>query len=217
MSNYLDNAKKEMETKDILQALAANRKAEATEMMVEQIEKEEYLYTIRNDEKIEIWIYKCGIYIPQGRSYIQEHVRRILGEAYTTYTCNQVISKIEADTFIESKDFFSNNIIEEVPVLNGLLNIFTKKLNDYDPKKIFFSKIPITYDTEKDCPHIKKHFNTVLKNKDDPKVIQELFGYLLLKDYKIEKAVMFNGVGRNGREFSRCNSYGSTLWIRIYG
>ena len=34
---------------------------------------------------------------------------------------------------------------------------------------------------------------------EDVKVIFEIFGFLLLKEYIIEKAVMFNGIGRNGK------------------
>ena len=42
----------------------------------------------------------------------------------------------------------------------------------------------ITYNPEKDCPTIKKHFQTVLKTEDDVKVMQEIVGFLLLKEYE---------------------------------
>lgn len=179
--------------------LLLNKRDQATENIVEMIENHEFIYTIRGDDVTEMWIYREGVYVPYAKTYIQEYVRNILGEVYTTHICNQIISKIEADTFIDSKNFFSNNIIEEVPVMNGILNIYTKQLNPFDPKKIFFGKLPVTYKKDVLCPTIMKHFQTVLKNEDDIKVIQELFGFLLLKDYKIEKAVMLNGPGRNGK------------------
>jgi len=186
-------------SENILTEFAQKKVATGTEMITDLIKTKECIYTVRNDDKTEMWIYRKGIYVPQGKSYIHEYVRQILKSAYTTYICNQVISKIEADTFIDSKNFFSNNIIDEVPVQNGLLNIYTKELNDFDPDKIFFGKLPVCYDSKKKCPNIIKHFETVLKNKEDAKVMQELFGFLLLKEYKIEKAVMFNGSGRNGK------------------
>ncbi len=46
---------------------------------------------------------------------------------------------------------------------------------------------------------INKHFDAVLKSDGDKPVIQELFGFLLYKDYFIEKAFMLSGVGRNGK------------------
>ena len=55
------------------------------------------------------------------------------------------------------------------------------------------------YDPTKKCPNILKHFNDILQDADDVKVMLELFGYLLLKEYRIEKAFMFVGFGRNGK------------------
>lgn len=193
----------------ILTLLATRKRTEATEAMVKWIngetltgcprQEKNYIYTIRSDEKPEIWIYKNGIYVPEGKSFIQEICRKILGEAYTTSFANQVIAKIQTDTFIEANKFFENKNIEYVPVQNGLLNIYTKEIKPFNPEMIFFNKLPITYDPNARCPNIIKHFRTVLKDGDDTIVMCELFGYLLLRDYKFEKAIMFIGDGRNGK------------------
>ena len=186
-------------TVEILTLLAIKKRGEATELLVEKIMKENYIYTTRDDLKSEMWIYNKGIYIPEGKSYIKEYCRRILGQAFNNYITNEVVTKIEADTYIDSDVFFQTNYIYEIPVMNGILNIISLKLESFNPKKIFFNKIPIKYDPEKDCPNILKHFETVLKDKSDVPVLLELFGYLLLKEYRIEKAFMFVGKGRNGK------------------
>jgi len=183
---------------DLVSTKKENR-GRASEKIVEYIKENSHLYTIRNDIKVEIWIYRDGIYIPEGKSYIKEFCRDITGDLYSPQLANQVISKIEADTFIDEQKFFNNTIIKEIPVKNGLLNIYNGKLSPYNPEKIFFTKIPITYDPSKDCPKIKQFFKDILKNDGDLNIIQELFGTLLEKDYRLEKAFMLLGTGRNGK------------------
>lgn len=183
----------------VMTLLAMKERAEANERIVEHIKKTEHIYTVRYDEKTEVWIYMDGIYVPQGKTYIMQHCRRILRELYTTHIVNQIISKIETETFINQEDFFKNINKYELAIKNGILNVKTKELTDFTPDKIYFNKIPIIYDIKQECPNIIKFFKSVLRQEEDVKVMQELFGYLLLKDYPINKAFMFSGNGRNGK------------------
>jgi len=80
---------------DVLQLIIENKKPKATELIVNFIKKNNDVKTTRNDDRNEVWIYKDGIYVPEGKSYIQEITRKILGTGYTTNLVNQVISKIE--------------------------------------------------------------------------------------------------------------------------
>ncbi len=185
--------------KEVFTFLALKDRDAATELIVEKIEEENHIYTTRDDIKSEMWIYKEGVYVPQGKSFVREFSRKILGQAYTTQLSNAIVSKIEADTFIEHDEFFNTNIIDEVPLINGLLNIRTRELTEHTPEKIFFNKLPVKYNESKDCPGIHQHFDAILKDEESVKVMEEIFGYLLLKEYKIEKAFMFVGYGRNGK------------------
>ena len=183
----------------VMSELAKKQRSIATELMVEFIERKNYIYTIMEDERNEIWYYDNGVYVPYGKNFIQEECRIILKENFTNQLTNEVISKIEADTFISKELFFQNNYLDEVPLQNGVLNIKTKKLSSFNPKKIFFNKLPLEYNPKSKCPNIKKHFEKVLKDDEDSKVMFELFGFFLYKDYFIEKAIMFVGDGRNGK------------------
>lgn len=183
----------------VLLLLNDDKRDSATELIVETIKKENNIYTTRDDIKSEMWIYKDGIYIPQGKTFIKEFCRKVLDSAFTTQLANNVLAKIETDTYIEQDDFFKTNYIYEVPLINGVLNIKTRELSKHDPKKIFFNKLPIEYNPSLECPNIIEHLQTVLKNEEDIPVLLELFGYLLLKEYLIEKAFMFVGFGRNGK------------------
>jgi len=182
--------------KKVYMALLDKDREKGSELIVKEIEDNNFIYTTRDDIKSEMWIYKEGIYVPQGKSFIKEVSRKILGESFTTHLFNMIVSKIEADTYIDQDTFFKTNYLNEIPLKNGILNIHTKELIPHDPKIIFFNKLPIEYDPSAECPNIINHLRTVLKNEDDLLVLLELFGYLLLKEYKIEKAFMFVGFGR---------------------
>jgi len=59
----------------------------------------------------------------------------------------------------------------------------------------------MNYKPKAKCETIKQFIKEITKNEEDVQVIQELFGYCLIKDYKYEKAFMFYGShGRNGKK-----------------
>jgi len=183
----------------VLMFLATKQQDTATETIVKYIEDNNHIKTTMDDVKSEIWFYQEGIYKPNGESKIKEITREILVQAFTPQLFNKVVAKIEADTFIEADDFFNAKYLDEVPVENGILNIKTRLLSNFTPKKIFFNKLPIIYNPESKCENINKFFRSVLKEDSSAKVLEELFGYCLYKDHFIEKAVMFVGDGRNGK------------------
>jgi len=192
--SYLDNLKEE-----VIMDLVLKQSRKATERLVESFQENNYIYTTRDDDKSEMWIYDDGIYISEGKTFIREFCRKILMKAYTGHLANEVINKIEADTYINKEDFFMVNNVYEIPILDGILDLKTRKISSFTPDKIFFSKLPLNYVPEQQCPKIDKFFKDVLAHPEDIKVMYEIFGFLLLKEYLIEKAVMFNGFGRNGK------------------
>jgi len=183
----------------VLQELHKKHRDKSLEIMVVAVKELYTIYTIKNDLKVEMWVYENGIYIPHGKSCVKELCRVILKKAYSSQLSNAVISRIEVDTYIKQEDFFKEKYIDEIPVQNGILNIQTKKLSPFTPKKIFFGKIPVKYDSKAKCQKITNFFEDVLREKEDVLVMFELAGFGLLKEYRYEKAVMFSGFGRNGK------------------
>lgn len=158
------------------------------------------IYTTRQDQKSETWIYQKGIFVPQGKSFIEEHTRYALEEKYNQTHLNKVLAKIKADTYIEEETFFTTTNHEEIPVQNGVLNLKTREIRPYNPEKDkFFSKLPVKYDEKTKCPAIHQHLKDVLKYETDTKVFYELAGYCLEQTHFIEKAFMLVGDGRNGK------------------
>jgi len=174
----------------------------ANELLSSYITKKYHIYTTKDDKQSEVWIYKEGIYVPQGRSEIKEILRDLMTDFYSIYIFNRVMEKVEVDTFIDSDKFFNTNHIYEIPVKNGILNILSGELEKFDAEKVFFNKINAEYDPNATCPKIDEFLSEVLSNKEDKKVFYELGGFTLLKEYKFEKAFMFVGNGRNGKDKS---------------
>jgi len=184
---------------DVRGWLLSRKKEEATELITKYILENNFLYATRDDIKSELWIYRDGIYTPNAKTYIKEICREILQESFNNYLCNEVITKIESETYINQNEFFNNENRYEIPVQNGILNIMTREISPFNPKKIFFNKLPVYYNPEARCDYIKKFFKDILKNQEDSLVLFELIGYCLLKDYPFEKAFMLIGNGRNGK------------------
>jgi putative DNA primase/helicase len=173
--------------------------SQASELLVEYVLKNRKIYTTKDDNKSEMWVYKGGIYTPNGRSEVKELLRNVLKDVFSMWYFNQAIAKIEADTFVEPEKFFRLNYPNEVPVQNGILNTNTRKLTSFNPKKIFFNKLPVKYDPEAKCEMIDDFLSDILSNEEDKKIYYEIGGFALLKEYRFEKAFMFVGDGRNGK------------------
>jgi len=184
---------------EVLTLLATRQRSEATELLVEMIKKHSFIYTIRDDIGDEVWIYRDGIYIPQGKTYIKQFCRAILGGAYTTTLSNDVISKIAADTYIDGKKFFEVKYPHIIAVSNGLLNLFTRELRPFSPEEKHFNKIPVAYEPGIDCPEIDKHLHDVMVGKKDIDTFYEHTGHCLYKDWLVERGLVYSGKKRNGK------------------
>ena len=90
-----------------LNAYEYGQQKDATEQLAKDIQKKYIIYTTRDDERSECWIYEEGIFKPEGKTYIKEYCRKELQELYEPLIVNKVIAKVEADTYIEQDDFFS--------------------------------------------------------------------------------------------------------------
>lgn len=179
--------------------IVIGEKDDATEKIVRYLLRKNHIYTLKDDDKAEMFIYESGIYVRNGESSLRQIMRRILDKGYKESIVSQILSKIQADTFIDYDKFMKPNNKYEIPVQNGILNVLTKTIEPFTPYKIFFNKCPVIYDPRASCPNIDKFLSEVLASPDDCKVYYELGGFALIDEYLFEKAGMFVGGGRNGK------------------
>jgi len=185
----------------IYELMADKKRREATEYLAQIIQKDMAIYTVRDDVFNEMWFYDAsqGIYIPNGKTYIKENLRFFSGTHYTGTFANEVIDKIAADTFIDASDFFDAEPKDQICVKNGILDLTKNKLYPFDSDIPFFTRIPVNYDPSKDCPVFKRHLRTIFQDEESVDVMQEVLGYCLYKEMFIEKFILMEGNGRNGK------------------
>lgn len=183
----------------VLSLFAKKQFGEATELIVKKVLQKNYIYTTKEDKASEMWIYSEGIYIPNGESCVKEQIRQIMKDNYSEWLANQVLAKIKVDTYIESSEFFKDEMTYEIPVENGILDVLNIELRPFTPERIFFSKFPVKYIEGQTCKKIDEFLNDVLSSSEDKQVFYEIAGFGLIKEYTLEKAFMFVGNGRNGK------------------
>ncbi len=81
---------------------------------------------------------------------------------------------------------------------NGLLRLRDRQLLPHSPKHLSTSQIPVTFDPQAICPAIEKFISQVFP--EDTKLLgYEIPGWLMLPITSIQKAVLLNGGGGNGK------------------
>jgi putative DNA primase/helicase len=197
----LNEIDKKVLLNQILICLKTKDRSQASEILVNEVKKKYRIYTIRKDiENPEMWVYYDGIYIPEARTFVRAFCRNIMGDTFTNQLVNEVIKKIEVDTYIDENKFFEyNDNINEIAIKNGILNIYSRELRPFSPEDKFFNKINVNYNPVAECPNILKHLKTVLKNEEDKDIFLEICGWCLLREYRPEKIIVWTGRGRNGK------------------
>jgi len=156
-------------------------------------------YTLMNKSE-DLWVYLDGIYQEVGELVIKKFCSDIYEEAYTESIAKEVINKVKAQTFIPKDDFIGQNPKHRVCLMNGIYDLRLNNLYPHNPDEFHFNKLPIVFDEFANCDKIIDFWKSILHNpKEDLLVMQELCGWLLWKEYKPERAVMFYGEGRNGK------------------
>lgn len=162
----------------------------------------ETIVSLIDDSKDEFWVYRDGIYIPNGKTLIYKWTHFILGQMYDKRIAENVIDRFNAEMTVDKEFFFDYPIRkpDDIVVKNGILDMKTLDLKPHNPNEIHFSRINAKYDPKKDCPTVKNFLEEVLPDEKSRKLFQEFVGFSLIKEYRFEKAFILHGKhGRNGK------------------
>jgi len=149
-------------------------------------------------ENEEMFMYNdaTGVYENPAETRIKEIIRSMVGEV-SRHEQNEIIEHMRNKTYVHMEQI--NSVREMVVCENGIINLTDLSFTDaFSPELLSTSRIPVKYDPDADCPAIRRFLGQVLHEEDVP-VIQEMFGYCLLRDYPFHKAFMFVGTGANGK------------------
>ena len=157
---------------------------------------DEYEFKTMSDTK-ELYYYDAyqGIYVLAGECLVEAQLE-LLCPKISTHKVHEVINKIKRRSLTSRDQFDSNE--EIVNVKNGLLNIYTGELKEHSPNFLSTIQLPIKYNPGAKCHNILRYLGQVLHPQDVFTAMQ-VFGYILLKSSKYEKAFMLFGSGNNGK------------------
>lgn len=144
----------------------------------------------------EIFDYDDGYYKNDGKAIINKESERLLGGLCCLHYVNEVVGHVERSTLTPIEEF--NPPLNLLCVNNGVYDLNTKEMVEHTPNLIFLSKIPIKYDLGAKCPQFLKFLGEILP-KDYAPLIQEMFGYCLIRKYPFARAFMLLGEGENGK------------------
>jgi len=180
-------------------------KEKTTELIVSYLVNNYSIVCTRNDKQSKTYIYREGIYLSEGKSYIKEFCRKIYQSSYNEIYVGLVISKLEVSTYVDEEDFLNKQNLYPylVPVGNGLLDVKKKELHGFRSDIPFFTKLNVDYNAERKCPKIKSFIRSLVESDKDVRTLQEFFGYCLVRNNRFEKALMLldmtQGKGSNGK------------------
>lgn len=170
-------------------------KTEARVKCAEYLANNQNFYVMQDTNRI--WIYENGIYNKYGEEKLREILQRNLNVSPTTHDKKEIIEIVKDYIGYSERPDNSDNL-NYIPLENGLYNLKTDKLENFDPNKFFITKIPVKYDPKADCPKIKEFFYDIFKEEDIPR-IQEFLGLCIYREYFIKKGVMLYGSKHNGK------------------
>lgn len=156
--------------------------------------KKYHIKTI-GETKLELYIYKDGIYI-LGLRTIMSEIQEILEEICTRNRVDEIMAMIKNMTVTNRNDLKTNKYL--INLQNGVYNLKSGALEPHSPGHFFFNKIPVSYNLKAECPKIDTVFNELL-SKEDTVILYEWLGYCLFKDYFIKKAMIFVGEKDTGK------------------
>jgi len=152
----------------------------------------------------QVYVYNNGVYETSDtanaevKNFIYKQAKKH-GISIAPANVDKVVKKIIDENTINPEDLTITP--NRLAVENGILDVLTGELFPHDPKERHVSKLNVTYDP---TVEISKDFEAYLLstfkgNEWEIKVLQELFGYCLLRDYRFEVFFFLVGNGGNGR------------------
>ncbi|MFC1962153.1 hypothetical protein ACFLWN_03820 [Chloroflexota bacterium] len=152
--------------------------------------KEVLYYSLRNNK------YKFG-----GDKLIEKIAEKTISKkklpklATRNYMA-EVIGHIQRNTYTSRSKL--NSKPRYLNLKNGIFDIKEMELLEHTPKVFSTIRIPVNYDKEAECSAIDKFLSEIVSKEDIP-LLEEIFGWCLDIESKIQRAVLFIGEGSNGK------------------
>jgi putative DNA primase/helicase len=143
-----------------------------------------------------VFVYADGIWHNSGEGDIKSACNQMLEDEFTAHRASEVIAYIKSGTYIDRKQFDPDPY--KIAMGNGVYDVKNMEFLKHSHEHMITAKLPFNYERGADCPQFKKFVSEVV-DESDIAVIQELFGYCLVRNYNFKKMAMLIGGGDNGK------------------
>lgn len=189
---------KKSESKSVLSTMRDLGEKIPPGVIARMIMKENDFITLRdkNSKGSALLYYHDGVYHQNADSIINEEANKLCGTVLSKNFAAEVRFQVEVNTYKWSNELDPDpNIIN---VQNGLLDLRTGELSEHTPAYLSTIQLPVKYNAEADCPTIRRFFSQVLI-PGDIDMVEEMFGYCLLREYPYHRMFLLYGNGANGK------------------
>ena len=140
--------------------------------------------------------YSHGIWRRTPDNVIKNYVSDALGLYATGAKLSSIIGHLKAK--ISSQEEFNTH--DCFNFLNGTLNLTTGKLEEHSPGFMSTTQAHFSYDPDAKCPLFTRFIADIMDN-DTKKIalVQEMAGYILFPDCRLQKCFFLMGDGGNGK------------------
>ena len=152
----------------------------------------------------EIYYYSNGSYRKNGDKLISKKCRQYWEVLDIDTTKINEIINITRDKTVILEEYYNQDIFDrdykKIILKNGMFDLDSMTLGDFDPKVLSTIKHPIFYDESKKCPKFDKFLDSCFAG-DKIRISQvwEMMALCFIKKYIIQKAYVNYGIGSNGK------------------
>ena len=139
--------------------------------------------------------YQDGIWELMPQEEVESLIHHEIKQYSDNHTISEVINAVKREALIKPDTVEKAQGKYWIAASNGLLDVETKALRDFTQADYRFIKMNAKYNVAADCPVFKDFLRELFMYDTDAtdkrKLVQEIFGYLLIPDYSLIKKMFY--------------------------
>ena len=146
-----------------------------------------------------VFQYEDGYYRERKVAALSQIISDFLKQEATINHIKETVNALKNDSHLED----DLPLPQSVCVKNGLVDLKTGQLRPHSERDYHFSKVPVVYEREADCPKFKQYLNECLEGIADReqviRTLQEFTGYIFMPEQRFQKSLILIGRSHTGK------------------
>jgi P4 family phage/plasmid primase-like protien len=146
-----------------------------------------------------LYLFSGGVYVSSGEAYIKRRAKAIMvASTKPDQWAKRKVEEVVEFITVDAPALWDAPPLDRINVLNGVLDVNTRRLEPHTPDFLSPVQIPVTYDPAACCPHWDEFVASSFP-ADTAAIAWEIPAWLITPDTSIQKAVLLTGDGANGK------------------